>query len=77
MGKGDKKTAKGKRALGSYGVRRPRKKLVAAAMETIPKEPKPKKKAEPKAEKPAKAAAEKPKKTAASKKTKAPKDATE
>ena len=83
MGKGDKKSAKGKRARGSYGVRRPRKKEAPAVKpEPAIKEPKPKKVTEPKAEKPkaekpAKAAADKPKKTSAAKKTKEPKDAAE
>jgi 30S ribosomal protein S31 len=31
MGKGDKKSKKGKITMGSYGVKRPRKKKVAAA----------------------------------------------
>ena len=31
MGKGDKKSKKGKITIGSYGVKRPRKKKVAAA----------------------------------------------
>lgn len=52
MGKGDKKTAKGKRVMGSYGVTRKRK-------ESLPNKP-----AEPK---PAKAEAVKEKKTVAKK----------
>jgi 30S ribosomal protein S31 len=31
MGKGDKKSKKGKITIGSYGVKRPRKKKIAAA----------------------------------------------
>lgn len=31
MGKGDKKTAKGKRVMGSYGVTRPKKKSTESA----------------------------------------------
>ncbi|MFN5912538.1 MAG: 30S ribosomal protein THX [Bacteroidota bacterium] len=70
MGRGDKKTAKGKRAIGSYGNSRPKKQskpMVAAA-------PKAKAKAEPAEKKPAakkatpKAATEK--KTTAKKTTK-------
>lgn len=68
MGKGDKKTKRGKIVLGSYGVRRSRKKKSAVA--AIPSKSKPAVKAEakPKAEPKAKAKAEpkeatKPKKT--------------
>lgn len=32
MGKGDKKTAKGKRFQGSYGITRPRKKVSTVAV---------------------------------------------
>ena len=58
MGKGDKRTKKGKINIGSYGVTRPRKTATAAVVEA------PKKKAAPK-----KAAAKKPaaKKTTAKK----------
>lgn len=53
MGKGDKKTKRGKIILGSYGVRRPRKKTTAEVAISKPKastkaEPKSKAKAEPK-----------------------------
>lgn len=69
MGKGDKKTAKGKRAQGSYGITRQRKKA------STPKPtPKAEKKVVEKAEKevkPKKAAA--PKKTAEKKETTAKK----
>jgi len=66
MGKGDKKTKRGKIVIGSYGVRRPRKnKPALAATATKQKaETKPKVKAEPKA----KVKAE-PKETAKPKKT--------
>ena len=48
MGKGDKKTKKGKRTAGSYGITRKRKKRVAVV--TTKKKKKPaKKKASPKA----------------------------
>lgn len=68
MGKGDKKTKRGKIAIGSYGVRRPRKKT--KTYNAV--EPKPKKKA-------AKKTATKPKtstkpKTTAKKKTTTKKD---
>jgi 30S ribosomal protein S31 len=36
MGKGDKKTKKGKIAIGSYGVSRPKKKIVTASTEPKP-----------------------------------------
>lgn len=55
MGKGDKKSRKGKITMGSYGVTRPRKKakkVVASA----PKTPKVKKEAAPKKAAPKKAA---------------------
>ncbi len=58
MGKGDKKTAKGKRAQGSYGITRQRKKdattpaaapkAVKKVVEKVEKEAKPKKSAAPK-----------------------------
>ena len=41
MGKGDKKTKRGKIAMGSYGVRRPR----STAKVNVPAKPKAKKKA--------------------------------
>jgi ribosomal small subunit protein bTHX len=53
MGKGDKKTTKGKRAMGSYGITRKRKE------ETVMPAPKPKKEKATKEAKP-KAAAKKP-----------------
>ncbi len=37
MGKGDKKTKKGKRHIGSTGVRRPKKKKKAAVKKAAPK----------------------------------------
>jgi ribosomal small subunit protein bTHX len=55
MGRGDKKTAKGKRAMGSFGITRPRKKTTSTAPVTevkVVKEKKaPAKKAAPKKEK--------------------------
>jgi 30S ribosomal protein S31 len=45
MGRGDKKTAKGKRAIGSYGITRPRKSskpAVAVAEKPVAKAAKPK-----------------------------------
>ncbi|MGQ0829057.1 MAG: 30S ribosomal protein THX [Bacteroidota bacterium] len=52
MGKGDKKSRKGKIAMGSYGVTRPRKKSKGAASsaksKTAPKAATPKKAAAPK-----------------------------
>ncbi len=38
MGKGDKKTKRGKIILGSYGVRRPRKQNASATVPVIVKE---------------------------------------
>lgn len=61
MGKGDKKTGKGKRAQGSYGITRQRKKTTSSPI-TDPKVEKVK--VVEKVEK-----AEKPKKTVAAKKT--------
>ena len=65
MGRGDKKTAKGKRTMGSYGNTRKRKEdtkpIVVAKVKKVAKP------AEVKAEKPAKA--EKPVKKAVAKKT--------
>jgi 30S ribosomal protein S31 len=58
MGKGDKKSKRGKILMGSYGVRRPRRKQVTAVLpaEVIEEKPvvavKPKAPAKPKAEKP-------------------------
>jgi ribosomal small subunit protein bTHX len=68
MGRGDKKTAKGKRTMGSYGNTRKRKEdakpIVVAKVKKVAKP------AEVKAEKPAKPAkAEKPAKKAVAKKT--------
>lgn len=37
MGKGDKKTAKGKRSMGSYGITRKRKSDLPAAKATVAK----------------------------------------
>jgi len=37
MGKGDKKTRRGKIVLGSYGVSRPRKKSTKATNQTVAK----------------------------------------
>ena len=72
MGKGDKRTARGKRVLGSSGVSRQKKKIKYVAPEV------PVKKEAPKAEKkaaPKKAAAKKPAaKKAAPKKAAAKKD---
>ena len=60
MGKGDKKSRKGKITMGSYGVTRPRKKTKSAvAASTTPKEPKVKKEAAPKKAAPKKAAPKK------------------
>jgi 30S ribosomal protein S31 len=68
MGRGDKRTAKGKRFKGSYGNSRPHKlkKNAAVAAAAPVKKAKTKKAAEGKAEKPAKKAAAKkaPKKKA-------------
>lgn len=38
MGRGDKKTAKGKRTIGSYGVSRPKKKATYPATVKVTKE---------------------------------------
>lgn len=54
MGKGDKKTRKGKITQGSYGKTRPRKSGTAKVV--APKVEKPKKEVAPKAEKPKKVA---------------------
>lgn len=68
MGKGDKKTAKGKRVMGSYGNARKRKSTSAAvvAKVEVAEKPKkaaaPKKEAKPKAESAKKAPAKKTKK---------------
>lgn len=67
MGKGDKKTKKGKRFLGSYGVSRVQKKKTVTA--PVEKPAKPAKPAKPVAEEKPKA----PKKEAAEAKPKAPK----
>lgn len=48
MGKGDKKSRKGKISMGSYGVRRPRKKAKSAAKSAPKKAATPKKAAAPK-----------------------------
>lgn len=52
MGKGDKRSKKGKIAIGSYGVRRPRPSAKAAVAAPVASEKK-KAKPAPKAEKPA------------------------
>lgn len=66
MGKGDKKTARGKIIQGSYGKTRPRKTakpaVVAEKVEKVKAEPKPKV-AKAKAEKPEKEESPKPKRT--------------
>ena len=68
MGRGDKKTAKGKRTMGSYGNTRKRKEDVKPIV--VAKVKKVAKPAEVKAEKPAKPAkVEKPAKKAVAKKT--------
>lgn len=54
MGRGDKKTKKGKRTMGSHGNTRPKKESTSSAPVTV--------------EKPKKVAAEKPKKPATEKK---------
>lgn len=70
MGKGDKKTKKGKRFLGSYGVKRKQKTVTAITPAEKPKTPKPAKvKAEAAVEEKTKAV----KKEAAEPKPKAPK----
>ncbi len=56
MGKGDKKSKRGKISMGSYGVRRPRKKSTPIVITKKPKA-KPKVEAKPKAETKPKAAA--------------------
>ena len=68
MGKGDKKTRKGKITMGSFGVMRPRKKSATKAAAVA--EPKAKKVAAPKKE-------TAPKAKAAVKKVSAPKESTE
>ena len=69
MGKGDMKTKKGKRAVGSTGKARPAKRTVMAAKKAAAKKAAPKKKATAKKAAPKKAAAKKaaPKKAAAKK----------
>ena len=61
MGKGDKKTKRGKIVIGSFGVRRPSKKKNSPAPAAVKAEPKPMKEVEEKVTPPVKAA---PKKTA-------------
>lgn len=55
MGRGDKKTAKGKRAMGSFGITRPRKKTTSTApvteVKAVKEKKAPAKKAAPKKEK--------------------------
>jgi ribosomal small subunit protein bTHX len=55
MGRGDKKSAKGKRAMGSYGITRPRKKTTSTApvteVKAVKEKKAPAKKAAPKKEK--------------------------
>ncbi|HEY1045243.1 MAG TPA: 30S ribosomal protein THX [Bacteroidia bacterium] len=53
MGKGDKRSKKGKITIGSYGVRRPRPSAKAAVAAPVASEKKKAKAAAPKAEKPA------------------------
>jgi len=79
MGKGDKKTRRGKLFSGSYGVQRPRKRrlnfsVVSTTKKTLaeqgkPKAPKPKPAAEPVVEEKTEVVAEEPKKAAAKKPT--------
>jgi len=56
MGKGDKKSKKGKISMGSYGIKRPRKKKTAGAAATKTAAAKTAKKAAPKKAAPKKAA---------------------
>lgn len=58
MGRGDKKSGKGKRAMGSYGITRPRKKTTSTApkpekteVKAVKEKKAPAKKAAPKKEK--------------------------
>lgn len=68
MGRGDKKSRRGKISKGSYGARRPRKKAKAIVTPAKPKKKATPKKAETKKEKPKKTAAKKaPAKKAATK----------
>ena len=70
MGKGDKKSRKGKISMGSFGVRRPRKTKSVNKPETVKKEVKePDIVKQTKAAKPASTKAAKPKKPAAAKKS--------
>ena len=59
MGKGDKKSKRGKISKGSYGVRRPRKKAKSYIATAKPKKKTAAKKTEAKAEKPKKATTKK------------------
>lgn len=69
MGKGDKKSRRGKINIGSFGVTRPRKKKVSTPVAAEKKEkPVKKKAAAPKAEKPKAEKPKAPKKAAAKKK---------
>lgn len=70
MGKGDRKSRKGKITMGSYGVRRPKKSKPVNKPEAVRKEIKEPDTVKPvKTVKPAAPKAEKPKKPAAAKKT--------
>ena len=62
MGKGDKKTKKGKRTIGSKGKARPAKRTVAAAKKAAAKKAAPKKKVAAKKAAPKKKVAAKKKK---------------
>lgn len=68
MGKGDKKTKRGKINIGSYGVTRPRKKKKSVATPIEKKEKPAKKEAASKEEKPKAEKPKAPKKAAAKKK---------
>lgn len=59
MGKGDKKTKRGKISMGTFGVRRPRKKSKPIIAVTKKKAPKKTSKAKPAAKKTTKAVAKK------------------
>lgn len=63
MGKGDKKSKKGKISMGSYGVRRPRKKASKVAVTPSVKKVKPKEEAVVAEKKEKKVSAAKPKTT--------------
>ena len=70
MGKGDKKTRRGKITIGTFGVRRPRKRNKPVVVVAVKKKAKPKATAKPKAAtKPKTTAKAKPKATAKTKTT--------